>query len=274
MFTRSGHVHVDTFQTCSQVPTMFTGSNHFVVNSWFTMQAKKENLLGLCLTNTSPLMAPPGSREAALGTNPIGFGASAKNCDGVSVDISTSAGSLGQIEQHVFTKLPLPDNWAQDLEGSPTTDPQVALKAMCLMPFGGPESSYKGYALAIMVEALCSILAGSMYGPYVRQRREGPGESNLGQCFVAINPELFAPGFKDRLSNLLESLRDLEPVDKAHPVVVPGDRECLNQCKIHEEGGIRYTEKALHIAAELAARKSVEPLKLIIKPDAEPKLTQ
>nr|CAD7572681.1 unnamed protein product [Timema californicum] len=191
----------------------------------------------LCLTNTSPLTAPPGSREAALGTNPIGFGAPAKNCDGVSVDISTSAGSLGQIEQHVLTKRPLPENWAQDLEGSPTTDPQVALKAMCLMPFGGPESSYKGYALATMVEALCSILADSMYGPYVRQRRDGPGESNLGQCFVAINPELFAPGFKDRLSNLLESLRDLEP-------------------------------------AELAARTSVEPLKLIIKPNEEPKLTQ
>lgn len=82
------------------------------------------------------------------------------------------------------------------------------------MPVGGSEinSGYKGYGLGALVEIFCGILGGSAYGPNIRKWGDSSKKADLGQCFIAIDPEFFAPGFQGRLGDLLCTLRNMQPV--------------------------------------------------------------
>lgn len=110
------------------------------------------------------------------------------------------------------------------------------------MPLGGSElnSGYKGYGLCHMVELFCGVLGGANFGSNIRKWGATDCAANLGQCFVAINPECFAPGFKDRVSQLNDMLRSLEPFDNTKPVLVAGDPEKIQMKLVDKEGGIRY----------------------------------
>lgn len=98
-----------------------------------------------------------------------------------------------------------------DANGKVTTDP---FKSDLLYPIGGDElhSGFKGFGLAMLVEILCGILADANYGHKIRKWGSTGEEANLGQCFMAINPEFFAPGFEGRMSDLNEHIRNLLPV--------------------------------------------------------------
>jgi LDH2 family malate/lactate/ureidoglycolate dehydrogenase len=95
-----------------------------------------------------------------------------------------------------------------------TTNPEDVWNGGGLFPLGGSElsSGYKGYGLTFMVEILCGILGNAKYGPNIRTWHTGVGESNIGQCFIAINPGNFAPGFEGRLQDLMNHCRNSEPV--------------------------------------------------------------
>ena len=88
-------------------------------------------------------------------------------------------------------------------DGKPTTDANEAFyNGKGLMPLGGEEinSGYKGYGLGMLVDILCGIMSGSNNGPNIRHWNNYVGEvANLGHFFVAIDPDYFAPDFKDRL---------------------------------------------------------------------------
>lgn len=111
---------------------------------------------------------------------------------------------------------PIPVGWAQGPDGHPTTDASVAFDTACLMPLGGTEltSGYKGYGLGAMVEVFCGVLAGANYATKIRKwtHAGADSEADLGQCFVAINPACFAPGFEGRLSDLTGILRNMPMV--------------------------------------------------------------
>lgn len=128
-----------------------------------------------------------------------------------------------------------------------TTDANIACESNRLTPLGGAEntSGYKGYGLAVIVEVLSGILAGSDYGPHVREWLKTDRVANLGQGFFAINPECFAPGFKDRMSDLMGFLRNMEPVEADKPVMVAGDPEKAHMAKVDNDGGITYHENQL-----------------------------
>lgn len=106
--------------------------------------------------------------------------------------------------------------WAQDPSGKPTSDANLAFETACLMPLGGSEatSGYKGYGLGAMVEILCGILSGANFSTKVRKwtHSGSDSEADLGQCFVALDPKCFAPGFTGRVSELNEILRNSTPV--------------------------------------------------------------
>merc|ERR1712226_715077 len=97
---------------------------------------------------------------------------------------------------------PLPDGWAVNTNGTPEFDAQ---KAAGLMALGGSEvtGGYKGYGLSAMVEILCGVLSGGIYGRQIRRWQEQEDgdwrKSNLSQCFVAINPEFFSDTYEDDL---------------------------------------------------------------------------
>ncbi|KAL0279211.1 UNVERIFIED_CONTAM: hypothetical protein PYX00_000817 [Menopon gallinae] len=240
------------------------GSNHYGIAAWYSMTALKHNLLGMSFTNTSPFLCPTRSKEAALGTNPISLAAPGKNSDSFVLDMATTTVAVGKIEIQKRKKEPIPEGWALDAEGRPTTDAEVGFETKKLMPLGGTEmnSGYKGYGLAVLVEIFCGMLSGSTYGQNVRSWMSAERIANLGQCFIAINPEMFAPGFEERMSDLMTMLRNLPSVDKSKPVLVHGDPERAHMALVDKEGGIRYHENQLKAAAELAKELNIQPMKL------------
>ncbi|XP_012139669.1 putative oxidoreductase YjmC [Megachile rotundata] len=241
-------------------------SNHYGICGYYTLMAIKENLIGFSCTNTSPLMAPTRSKKAALGTNPLSLGMPAEDGDYFNLDMATTAVALGKIEIALRKKEPIPEGWALDNDGKITTDPEKAYDATVLMPLGGEErnSGYKGYGLATMVEVLSGILSGSHFGPNIRQWKGSKEIADLGHCFMAINPEAFCCGSKERLSKLMKQLRELPTIgDKT--VMVAGDPERAAMARVEREGGIAYHPNQLKASEELAESIGVEPMKLVAK---------
>ncbi|GAB0088322.1 uncharacterized protein DMENIID0001_027250 [Sergentomyia squamirostris] len=244
--------------------TCAKGSNHYGIASWYTLRAMKEGLIGISMTNTSPLMSPTRSKEAALGTNPLSLGAPAANDDSFILDMATTSVAVGKIEMQKRKNEPIPMGWAQDPSGHATTDASVAFETGCLMPLGGEEvtSGYKGYGLGALVEIMCGIMSGSNYASNIRKWTHAGADqlANLGQCFIAVDPNCFAPGFEDRLGDFNQLLRNLPPSDPEKPVLVAGDPEKAHMAKVEQAGGINYHENQLKTCADLAERLKIKPI--------------
>lgn len=192
--------------------------NHFGMAGWYVIRAMKQGLVGISMCNTSPLMAPTGAMEAALGTNPVSVGAPAANGDKFLLDMATTTAALGKIEMQRRKKEPLPAGWAQGPDGNMTTDAEVAFNTLCLMPLGGAAitSGYKGYGLAAVVDILTGVMAGAKYSTQIREwmRKEASTAADLGQLFVAVDPCCFAPNFEEQLADFNCRLRGAKPVSE------------------------------------------------------------
>uniref|UniRef100_A0A3Q1G7L5 Uncharacterized oxidoreductase YjmC-like n=1 Tax=Acanthochromis polyacanthus TaxID=80966 RepID=A0A3Q1G7L5_9TELE len=238
------------------------GSNHYGIAGYYAMQALKKNLIGMAFTNTSPLVVPTRGKECTLGTNPISVAAPANDGDSFVLDMATSAVALGKIELHDRRKDPIPEGWGCDPQGKLTTDPKKVVNGGGLVPIGGNEETggYKGYGLGMMVEVFCGILAGAQYSKHIRTWKVTDRVANLGQCFVAINPEMFAPGFSNRMSDLLSIHRNMERADPNLPVLTAGDPERMNMKKCEEMGGIPYHINVVNFMNDCAKNVGVSKL--------------
>lgn len=246
-----------------------TGSNHYGIAGYYTLRAEKAGCIGISMTNTSPLMSPTRSVGAALGTNPISLAAPANNGDHFCLDMATTAVAVGKIEIQRRKKLPIPNGWAQDPHGIVTTDADLAFNTGCLMPLGGTEvtSGYKGYGLGALVEILCGISAGSKFGPHIRKwtHAGADSEADLGQVFIAVDPNCFAPGFTDRVTELNGDLRGMTPADPSKPVLVAGDPERAHEKQVKDEGGIRYHPNQIKTCHSLSDKLKITKIRFVNK---------
>ncbi|XP_038054703.1 uncharacterized oxidoreductase YjmC-like isoform X2 [Patiria miniata] len=239
------------------------GSNHFGIAGWYTMRCAEAGMLGMSFTNTSPLVVPTRAKKPVLGTNPLSLAAPAEKGDSFVLDMATSTVALGKIELNNMKEIPIPSGWGTDSNGQLTQNPSEVLQGGGLMALGGPEvlGGYKGYGLSMGVEILCGILAGSAFGPFVRHWTKKEEEANLGQCFIAINPEAFAPGFPGRMSTLMKECRTAEPAEGETEVLVAGDPERQHMKKVDEEGGVTYHRNLIQLMDKLAKDLTIEPMK-------------
>ncbi|KAI1721712.1 malate/L-lactate dehydrogenase domain-containing protein [Ditylenchus destructor] len=162
----------------------------------------------------------------------------------------------------------IPTQWGANSKGQPTDNPKVVLQGGGLLPLGTSGNSseisagYKGTGLAMMVEMFCGLLGGAAYGKNIRKwRGEANQNANLGQCFVALDPECFAPGFADRLQTFINETRTLEPVNPLEPVLVAGDpeRQHIALCKI--AGGVIYNHSIIDHLDKIASKCDIPPIK-------------
>ncbi|PVD29456.1 hypothetical protein C0Q70_08707 [Pomacea canaliculata] len=216
------------------------GSNHFGIAGWYSMRAVEQELI------------------KALGTNPISVAAPAKDGDSFVLDMATTVAAIGKVEMKHTLQQPLPAGWSLDSDGRPTEDIDKAMASLALYPLGGTEetSGYKGYGLAMMVEVFCTILSGATVSPFTQgwSDKMRSREANRGHCFVALDPQVFAPGFTDRLSELLNHCRNLPPV------LVPGDPERQHMKHCDAIGGIPYKQNQIKLVNNLAEKNGVEAL--------------
>ncbi|XP_014364584.2 uncharacterized oxidoreductase YjmC [Papilio machaon] len=241
------------------------GCNHYGIGGHWAMLAAKQGFVAFAFSNSSPLLAPTRSKKPALGTNPIAFVAPGCNNEYFYLDFATTAVSVGKVALYARKGLRLPDGWALGPDGKVTNDAQVAMKTRSLMPLGGTEQSsgYKGYGIAAMVEILCGMTAGSNYGHHIRSwslSKKSSGPSNLGQTFIVMDPNQFAPGFKERVSESLNYWRKMEPVNPKLPVIAPGDMERIVGERTDREGTITYVKRILDVSKKIAKELNVEPI--------------
>ncbi|CAH2042603.1 unnamed protein product, partial [Iphiclides podalirius] len=241
-------------------------TNHFGMAGYWAKKAEREGMIGMAFTNSAPVMAPTRSKQSACGTNPISMAAPAIGGDSMVVDMATTTAAMGKIEVQIHKKAPIPEGWALGPDGRTTTDSQLAFNTAKLLPLGGFEntSGYKGYCLSAMVEIFCSGLSGSNpvhKVPAWTFDQEVP--PNLGQCFVAIDPECFAPGFAERVADCLAHWRNLEPVDPSMPVLAPGDKERDNRRATLEKGTVTYPQGQIDSYGQMAKKIGIKPLVVV-----------
>lgn len=207
-------------------------ANHYGIAGWFAMRAATRGLIGISMTNSSPLVAPTRGMTKLLGTNPIAMAAPAGRFGMLVLDMATSAVTWGRLLVAERRGARVPDGVAIDREGLPTTSPAAALAGGALLPLGGIEETagYKGYGLALLVDVLTGVLAAANFGSRVVPFSLTDGPSGLGQFFLAIDPAALEDGFEARLESLVDELVNapLAP-GAAGPVLMPGQPEAQRE---------------------------------------------
>jgi L-2-hydroxycarboxylate dehydrogenase (NAD+) len=220
---------IETARSLGTATAVVRRSNHFGIAGWYALRVADAGMIGIALSNTSPLVAPTRARVSLIGTNPIAIAAPAGRFGAFCLDMATSTVPRGRIEVAARRGEILPVGWAIDEDGRPATNPEAALNGS-LHPLGGEEvtAGYKGYGLSLAVDLLTGVLAGAAYGPNILGLFSTDGESNLGQTVIAIDPAALDDSgrFETRLEGYLEQLIAAPTVPGAPGrVLVPGEPE-------------------------------------------------
>ncbi|MFP1631168.1 Ldh family oxidoreductase [Zhengella sp. ZM62] len=196
--------------------------------------------VALMMANSPPAMAPWGGAAALFGTNPIAFAAPRREGLPLVIDLSLSKVARGKVMAASKLGKPIPEGWALDSEGRPTTDPDAALKGTML-----PAGDAKGAMLALIVEILAGTLTGANHSFEATSFFDAEGAPpGVGQILIAFDPGRTAgPGFPGRLEMLLAAMTDQEGVR------LPGSNRALRR-EAAARDGVRIPAK-LH--AEIMA---------------------
>ncbi|GAB6159269.1 Ldh family oxidoreductase [Desulfotomaculum varum] len=208
-------------------------SNHYGASSYYCKQAAAAGMIGLAFTNTPSGIPPWGGRESYFGTNPIAFGFPAGE-QPVVVDMSSSIVARGNIILAAKQGKPIPEGWAIDKEGRPTTDAKAALEG-AVLPMAGP----KGYAMALAVEIMSGILSGSAFGKEVGWIYDDSTKPvNIGHSFIAIDVAKFMPLdiFKERMQQMIKEIKAIPKAEGYDEIFIPGERRSLKAAVRRKEG--------------------------------------
>ncbi len=200
--------------------------------SYFVEQAADEGMIGISMCQSDPMVVPFGGKEPYYGTNPIAFAAPSTSDEKIIFDMATTVQAWGKVLHARSKNETIPDTWAVDEHGEPTTDP---FKVKALLPIAGP----KGYGLMMMVDILSGILLGLPYGNKVTSMYEDLTEyRKLGQIHLVINPAFFtsAQTFKENITNTMNELNQIQPRAGFDRVFYPGQRSEQRAEKALESG--------------------------------------
>ena len=180
-------------------------SHHCGMLGHYVERMAKAGLICLAFSNTPSAMAPWGGKSASFGTNPLAFGCPRDAGQPIVVDMSLSKVARGKImNAKQKGESSIPEGWALDRNGNPTTDPEAALKGT-MVPMGDA----KGAALALMVEILSASLTASNHAFEASSFFEAEGPApGIGQSFILLSPEKMNPEFPQTLERLVKHILD------------------------------------------------------------------
>jgi (2R)-3-sulfolactate dehydrogenase (NADP+) len=204
-----------------------TNSHHFGAAAYHLAPLARAGLVGLALTNSPSAINAWGGKKAFYGTNPIAAIFPRREADPVVVDLSLTEVVRGKIMLYAKEGKSIPEGWAVDKDGNPTTDPKAALTGS-LTAIGG----VKGTALAMMVEVLCVALTGAAFSFENDSYFEAGNRPRIGHAFLAIDPNALAG--EDSYYSRLESMISKMLADEG--VRLPGARRQQGAAKARAEG--------------------------------------
>lgn len=209
-------------------------SNHYGIAGYHAMMALAHDMIGISMTNASPLVAPTHSLERLLGTNPIAVAIPANNQPPFVADFATTTAANGKLEILQRKNQEAPAGWIQDKKGAQSTNPHELKDGGALLPLGGDREhgSHKGYCLGSVVDIFSAVLSGANYGPWVPPfvsflpLPSDPVGEGIGHFFGAMRVDAFRPAdeFKSHMDNWIERFRKA-PAAEGQKVLIPGDPE-------------------------------------------------
>jgi len=229
------------------------GSNHAGTMDHYVRMAIDEGMIGIATTNALPTMAPWGGKEKVIGLNPIGIGIPGGKRGPIVLDVALGATAHGKIRVYHQKGLALPEGWAFDTEGQPTTDAAKALEGL-IQPIG----AFKGLGLAVCMGVLSSLLSGAGYGTESGNMVDGATPGADGQFYLALDvAALQDPAdFRARLDKVIAEIVGSDRADGVDRLYAPGMMEAEIAAR-YRAAGIPLNEETLRGIRDEADRLGV-----------------
>lgn len=222
-------------------------SNHLGALAPYALKACEKGLVLISGTNASTTIAPWGGREARLGNNPLSIAAPSAETPHFILDMAMSVAARGKIRKARDEGTAIPEGWAVDARGKPTTDPVAALEGF-LLPFGG----HKGSGLSQAVDLLAGVLSGARFLTEISPWTDYPERPcGTGHFFLLLDPArlLGAEPYAAAMARFSALIRETPPADPAQPVQIPGEREQRRRAEALKNG----VELPLDLMAKIEA---------------------
>jgi LDH2 family malate/lactate/ureidoglycolate dehydrogenase len=229
-------------------------SQHFGALSYYCNRAADENLILLAMSNCEPAMSPAGGYQPFFGTNPIATSFPTGKGYNVKIDMATAIIARGNIIMAQKKGQAIPDGWALDPEGNPTTDASKALLGTVLTMAG-----HKGYALALMIEVFSSVLSGSAIGPEIGSMYKNlDRKQDVGHFFCLLNIEAFldVTEFKQRMDETIDNIKSSKKRSGIDEILIPGERSSRKAAE-NEKKGVTISPEVTAELQQLCSRLKI-----------------
>jgi len=199
---------------------LIRNTTHQGAMAYYTQLAAEQDMAGIAVVCNPPNMAPPGAKAAGVHNSPISIAVPGKDRRPINLDMATSVAAGGKLQVAIDKRAPIPEDWALDEDGKPTTDPQ---KAKFLQPAGG----YKGYGLALMFECLSSLMVGNplLTSTILNRNPVRPGTQNSFVGAIDVGAFTDVEEYRQNVDLLADTMNRLPTVEGADSIMVPGEPE-------------------------------------------------
>lgn len=224
-------------------------SNHMGLLSYYSLQLLKQGLISYIMCNTPPFVAATGSIEPAIGTNPLCWAIPGKQFP-IVLDMAISP-ARGKIKNAAAAGKPIPEGWALDQNGDPTTDANAALGGV-LLPIAG----HKGYGMGLVVEAFSGLMSGGAYGNHMTHPLDDYEHTpNCGNFIMALDPSKVMPEseFLDRVDAYTNMIKNCKKKDPDSEIIFPGELEHRREAQVQAQG-LEVSDKVYQEFCQLIGR--------------------
>jgi len=242
-------------------------SNHFGIAGFHAMMALKHDMIGMAMTNASPLVAPTFSVERLLGTNPICVAIPAGAQPPFVADFATTTAANGKLEILQRKNQDAPEGWIQKRDGTVSINPNELKDGGALLPLGSDREhgSHKGFCLGAWVDIFSAVLSGANYGPWVPPfvsflaPPADPVGDGIGHFFGAMRVDAFRPAdeFKKHMDNWITRFRSAKTIESQEHLIIPGDPERESESE-RLKSGIPLNKKVVDDLKALGEKLNVK----------------
>lgn len=237
---------------------LIRNTNNLGSLAFYTEKIARQGMIGVMSCNAAPAMAPWGGAEPFTGTNPIAIAIFTGSDLLFSADMATSVVARGKIRKAARENKSIPEGWAIDADGNPTTDPNTALMGTVL-PMGGA----KGSAIALVIDIVSGILAGAEHAPNIKSFHSPQGKTGVGATLIAVDIKKFiaVDKFTSIMEDYIHNLKSMKKAEFAPEIFLPGEIE-QNRERESDKSGITLTDAAVDVInqylEELGSEKRLE----------------
>jgi L-2-hydroxycarboxylate dehydrogenase (NAD+) len=210
------------------------------------MMALDHDMIGICVTNANPLVAPTFSVSRMMGTNPLAVAIPAGKYPPFVADFATTPIARGKLAVSEKKGEKVLYGYVQDKEGNGSDDPSILSKGGSMVTLGGDfeHGSHKGYCMAAIVDIFSAVLSGANFGPFVPpsvaylpvlDKKVGEG---TGHFFGAMRIDAFQPtnNFKAKMDEWIETFKNAKSAPGKPSVIIPGEPERLKEEQLKKSG--------------------------------------